>query len=1816
MHRPILILTAMLALATGVHAQTEPVPSKRPVFEQDVDFYGGDLRAIFDTTIGLCRTACQAEQTCRAFTYNTRAAACFLKTDVTRRDPYQGAISALMLPTEPGVIAQAQARAAALGFLQPGDIGAAREQAERIAMDFRGGSDAEARLTQARSLAQAGDPRGAMQQAGVAVALADRSDMWIAFSQYANAVETDDYSERRRLRREALLSAINGWLRAPDGSAQATAAQRLAEALEAADDGRRSIDALQLALESGPRRDLEAALERARNLYGFRVTDTNVDSDAASPRVCVSFSEPLVAGAIDYADYVQLPIADLSVSAQDRQLCIEGASHGSRLSFTLRAGLPSVSGEALVRSVEQSVYVRDRAPSVRFPGRAYVLPRTATASIPLVSVNAPEVQVSIHRIPDAGLRSALRDQLVGSQISAYEEERISDALGEQAWTGTAEVDTRLNQDVTSALPVGEAVTGFEPGVYAMTASLPGTGDWESVATQWFIVTDLGLSTLQGDDGLHTVVRSLGSAAPKEGITLALVARSGAQLGTATTDPEGFASFPAALTRGTGGDAPALLTATGTDGDYAYLDLTGSALDLSDRGVDGRAAPPPVDVFLSTEQGIYRPGDTLHATILARDTDARAVPALPLTVITTRPDGVEHDRRVLPDAGAGGRALSLALPAGAQRGSWTIAVHADPEAPALTRSSVLVEDFVPERIDFDLDLPGGALDPAQPVPLTIEARYLYGAPGSDLGIEGELRVTPIDTVEAWPGYRFGATDEPTDPLEEFLPNGTTGPDGTARLSLNLPLPEEVTRPLEARLTVRLTDTSGRPVERRETRQIAPPVPLIGIRPLFDGAAEEGGTARFEVISLAAGGERSARDGLRWEVFRVHTDYQWYEVGGRWNYEPITTRERIADGTLDTRTDAPATLEVPVNWGHYELQVAGEQGGYARTLLGFDAGWYSAEAGTETPDLLEVSLDRDRYAPGETATLRLEPRAAGEIEVSVLAEGLIDRHTVTAQQAGPLEIALPVTEDWGPGAYVLASHIRPLDEAAGQNPARALGISWVGVDPGSRVLEARFVSAGEADPRSIHMAVLEVSGAEPGQEVWATVSAVDVGILNITGFEDPDPQGHYLGQRRLGVALRDVYGRLIDGLGGTPGLLRQGGDGGASGRQAPPPTEELVAQFSGPLRVGADGTVEVPVDLPDFNGTVRLAAVVWSADGVGQASQDLLVRDPVVVSANLPRFLAPGDRASLTLELAHVAGPAGNVQLSLTGTEAVPLPAAPQQVVLDEGGRARLSFPLAAGEVGDNRLQVAVTTADGRVLTKTLTLGIRANDPQIARQTRLDLAAGGSLDLGPDLFSGLVPGTGRLMLSAGPMAHFDVPGLLTALDTYPYGCTEQITSRALPLLYYDRLAGALDLESLAPLETRLQKAIETVLGRQARDGGFGMWYASSENLWLDAYVTDFLSRARASGHDVPEQAFEAALDNLSNQVNAASDFEEGGEGIAYALLVLAREGAASIGDLRYYADARAEAFATPLALAQLGAALASYGDPGRADAMFREASQRLDQIVAPGSGWRADYGSLARDRAGILTLAVEAGSDVIDRPQLSQAVAVSAGPSRAGSSTQEKLWTVLAAHALGADGAVEGLSLGGAPFGDTPARQLTEAELPAPLTLRNDSASEVPVVLSVFGTPATDEPAQGNGYRIERALYALDGTPVDGAQVKRNDRLVVVLRIAPERDSEARLMVEDPLPAGFEIENPNILSSGEVGGIDWLNMGDVAHYRAAETDRFTAAVDWRGTEPFRLAYVVRAVSPGEFRHPAASVEDMYRPANRARTGTGRVVVAGGE
>ncbi|RYE28293.1 MAG: alpha-2-macroglobulin family protein, partial [Hyphomicrobiales bacterium] len=447
-----------------------------------------------------------------------------------------------------------------------------------------------------------------------------------------------------------------------------------------------------------------------------------------------------------------------------------------------------------------------------------------------------------------------------------------------------------------------------------------------------------------------------------------------------------------------------------------------------------------------------------------------------------------------------------------------------------------------------------------------------------------------------------------------------------------------------------------------------------------------------------------------------------------------------------------------------------------------------------------------------------------------------------------------------------------------------------------------------------------GMKAGEEAYVTLAAVDVGILNLTRYESPDPSKFFFGQRQLGHDLRDLYGYLIDGMQGTRGAIRTGGDA-APQMDGEKPTQEPLARYSGVVKVGADGTAKIDFDLPAFNGAVRVMGVAWSSGRTGQASADVIVRDQIVAQATLPRFLAIGDQSRFHLQVDNVEGPAGayTVDLDVRGPVLVAADATRRTMQLGAGAKTQMTIPVTAAGLGRAEFDVRVSGPNGVSTVQNLAVRVQPSAATIARRiVRAIPGNGGAITVSADLLADLVPNSGQVSVSVSPFGSLDVPGLLKALDRYPYGCTEQTVSRALPLLAVNQLASLEQLALDDKADERVVNAIERVLARQGGNVSFGLWGVGGDDLWLDAFVTDFLTRAREKQFAVPQIAFNLALDRLRNQVVNTSEInKEEAAGIAYALYVLARNGRPVMGDLRYLADNKLGDFATPLARAQIGA-----------------------------------------------------------------------------------------------------------------------------------------------------------------------------------------------------------------------------------------------------------------------------------------------------------
>src|SRR4030095_3289628 len=334
---------------------------------------------------------------------------------------------------------------------------------------------------------------------------------------------------------------------------------------------------------------------------------------------------------LHYEDYIKIePASTPAFTVTNDTLCLDGLDFGARYTVTALKGLPSVNDEQTADTDYLTIEIGDREAALGSPGSAYVLPKVGSSGLPLVSVNTEKAKLQLLRITDRNLVEQIRQGRWLRAIDGYERDQISDEFGDLVWKGEIDIQNERNKRVTTLVPISDVLPKPVRGTYPLpTESATGEVEtWNSRATQWFVISDLGLTTMSGGDGLHVFVRSLATGQPVPNVDLLLYARNNDELGKVVSDAAGAATFDPGLTRGESGRAATARMALGRDRDSVFLDLSHAAFDLSDRGVGGRLAPGPTDAFMYTDRGVYRPGEPVQLVTLLRDGAGHAIKNAP------------------------------------------------------------------------------------------------------------------------------------------------------------------------------------------------------------------------------------------------------------------------------------------------------------------------------------------------------------------------------------------------------------------------------------------------------------------------------------------------------------------------------------------------------------------------------------------------------------------------------------------------------------------------------------------------------------------------------------------------------------------------------------------------------------------------------------------------------------------------------------------------------------------------------------------------------------------------------------------------------------------------------------------------------------------------------------------------------------------------------------------------------------------------------------------------------------------------------------
>ena len=1616
----------------------------------------------------------------------------------------------------------------------------------------------------------------------------------------------------------------------------------------------------------GKPRSADARRPNPPKPQGFAVWKTRVDTRGAQPLACIQLTRALDPSKA-YADYVMLSPETggaPAVTARGDELCIGGLGYADHR-ITLLKGLKAANGEALSANADVDFTFGDKPPYVGFAGDGVILPREESDGVGIETINVSQLKIEVWRVPD---RNLVRRQIAKSDPAsegdyADDYESRPDDEGRVVWTGKVSVHGDQGQKVTTVFPLGAVLKELKAGGYVIKASDASGGrdakaDEDSDtrparASRWIMFTDMALIAYQGSDGLDAVVRSLKTAKPMPGVRVALVAKDGEDLGAASSDASGRVRFPHSLTTGQGSSQPKMLMAYGAQADLAVLDLDRSPVDLSAQGVGGRnasgvqesaiagrQAKTAVDSFIYADRGIYRPGEIVHLVAMVRDQRARAVTDRKGTLVVKRPSGVEFARYAFDGAADGSVARNIALPRSAPRGRWTAALEIEGIDDPSGQMSFSVEDFAPQRLAVTAS--GGEGTPllaGQARRIDVSARFLYGAAGAGLQTQGEarLRADP-NPFPQYKDYQWGDAQTPFEEKALDLSSTVTDGEGRAVLSLNSAEAGDTAQPLAASVTASVFEPGGRPVREGLDLKVRTKPVYYGVQVIQADAKGDVAPLSFDVIAVDAFGRRVASAAVNWTLVAENWNYDWFQKDGKWQWRRTSRDAVIARGAVNLTAGAAARLSRRLGWGDYRLVLEGPQG--ARTLVRFSAGWGAPAKDLEAPDVVRVSAGTRQYGQGDTVEVTIKSPYAGEAQVAVATDRVIDFRTLSVGEGGA-KIRLKSSPDWGGGAYVMVTVIQPRDPAATPRPRRALGLVYVPIDPRNRKLTVDVSTPEKLDSKSEIIIPVAVRGLKFGQRAHVTVAAVDEGILRLTKQESPDPAKWYFGKRALSVDYRDDYGRLLDPNLGAPANLNFGGDEiGGEGLTVTP--IKTVALWSGVVETGFDGKARVRLPAQaEFNGQLRIMAVAWTEEAVGSGVKDMIVREPVVADLSLPRFLAPGDHAFATLELHNLEGKVGQYLAQITASGGVLAP-------------FRKLFTLALGQHVIERTPMAAPTSAGisqvsfKVTgpsfstAKSYPLQTRLGWGPVTR-TDVQLQKPGEAYTPPaQLMAGLAAGSVTMDVSYSPFRGFDPGPVAVALNRYPYGCTEQLVSAATPLLYATEVSSD---PKLKVANKSLSDAVGRLLDRQTLDGAFGLWRVGDGQAdpWLGAYATDFLIEAkRVLGDEVPQAAIDRALSAMrqlsrpdgwssvsyrltypdwwsgSQDASKKATARMRSRASAYALYVLAKGGRGDLARLRWWHDVQMRQEQSPLARAQVGAGLALMGDRARAHDSFIQAAVALgyrpsfalwQYLYRDDADW---YQTPLRDLAGVIALAYEAGEVGVARNLQDRLDGAVRNPDSLN--TQEEAQLLKAAHVmLAAAGRIRIDATGVTALPGTSPRWSVGRLASARFV--NAGSGALWRTVTVHGTPLASPPEEEHGLSVGKSFYTFTGGRADPAAMRQGERLIIRISGANAQGRALPLVIDDALPAGYEIEMVLGPDDAQNGPFKFLGELSTANAQESRDDRYVAAMDLQGGKSFALAYVARAVTPGDFYLPGAEARDMYRPAVYARSPGARSRIAAG-
>ncbi len=1577
---------------------------------------------------------------------------------------------------------------------------------------------------------------------------------------------------------------------------------------------------------------LKQASIRTLTLAGrdrLRVTYANVDEYSGSPHIRLRFSSNVPVDTIQ--PYIQIePELDTQIIQRYDGVDIYGDfQRRSKYKVSIQEGLTAPDGSILKKSYSVTLTIPDVPPQIRFAGSGFFLTRNQNMNLGLATTNIENVNIQIEKVFANNLiyASKLRNW------STY-----TSGLGKPIHSGSLSIKSKLNEEVKTPIDLGQYLDDKYIGIFKVTARHP--HNYRPRATQWVMLTDLGIISKRAGDELWVWVNSLSNLKPVSQATIKLISDNNQTLLTGKTNWQGFVKF-SSVDQKTEGFTPFMLTAEKGE-DISFIQLNRHQLSTGDFNVGGTAyLETGYDAFLYTSRGVYRPGERVNIAGIVRGKDNLTPPILPTHIEVTAPDGRTIREFQKNTDKHGGCEVELTLPPYAQTGGYIAKIKVANKE--IGRGRFQVEEFMPDRMKVIVSTDKPEYDIGAEVGMEVTAVNLFGPPATNRKVTAYymLEAVPYVPAEKWRSFHFSSTAR----FEKQRMNlKETKTNNEGKVIYQVMLPEKVKAPslLNGIFTASVNEPGGRAVTASQRAIIHPYSHYVGIKRPNDGAINRNQEVTIDYIAVDKNGNSVAGRDLLLTVYKV----RWNTIlrrnsRGQSQYVSNPQKTTLESHPLISTSDIGTFTFTPTEYGEYRVHIEDTASGAKSEIKMETSGWGYVPVSMENPSLLEMNLDKTAYNPGEIAKLHVKAPFPGKLLLTIEREKILS-YKIVNLRGNTASLNIPVQYAYKPNIYLSGTIIRSTESLKEHGSARAFGIIPLKIDDTSNRFTIDLDAPEEIRPNTDVTVKYTVKGKNSGFS-HITIAAIDEGILQLTDFKTPDAHKYFYRQRGLKTVVHDLYSAVLPEIESAQTESSTGGDGSlAAGRAKRLNTASImrvkpVSLWSGILKTDRNGKGTVDFHVPQFNGTLRIMAVAYANTNFGAAEKPIIVREPVVITPTFPRFLSGGDRIQFPINVHNGTGVDGefNVEIQAQGDVQFLSDAEADEATTDN---RKIQKQIYIGSDVEEQLLFELLTHDS-IGKATFTVSAFGNNERSEMTVQLPLrsAAPPVTDTGngivnadePEDFifpSNFIPESSEFGLTVSPFPAVKFADGIRYLLRYPYGCLEQTTSKVFPLLYFSDVARTIDpdLATDERIDYYITQGINKLESMLSSQNHFSYWPGGGYiNHWSSIYATHFLVEARKSGYEVSDRVYTAMLEGLRNQAKQISSNQRtidnnnryNAERAVYSCYVLAAAGHPEKGVMHYFKNNLLSGL-TGFSRFQLAGAFGLSGD-------LETALSMLPISIPTSNGGKRQSGnnfnSPIRSQAIMLDVLAEVNENHPSIPMLVNNLSQSASKKNRWGTTQENAFAFLALGKIlrkQMDGNYTGtITVNGTHLADfdseNPSVRFANKEWDgAQIQISIEGEGNCYYHWSAFGIRRDSSIEEyDRDLQVRRRYLNQDGTPYEN-EFKHGDMVIAEITVKALNFNLENVVVVDMLPAGFEIENARLASRAS---IPWLKTDDFKpDYVDIRDDRMIFFGTFPRQRERKFHYALRAVTRGEFNLPPVSAEAMYDPANSSIASSGKITI----